>query len=261
MNPLADFAQRIANLESKVSNMLQTGIVKAIRESDNLVDVEVRGVMLEKVPYLTWRAGSDGKSYWTPEVNESGMLLCPDGQAGNAVFLPALNTSVNPAAKDDVSKIQFDFGNGVVIEIDNGIDLLGDMINTVRNRDGKYELKNTSNVKRTTEHDKIEDEVDGNTIKIDESETEIKRNNNTIKIDGSEIEIKRSSGSVKIAIGAGLTATELEVSATQIKGSIAGVGKILVNAALVNVNGATFLGGATNMVSTVPVTYPPVPIT
>ena len=109
MNPLADFAQRIANLESKVSNMLQTGIVKAIRESDNLVDVEVRGVMLEKVPYLTWRAGSDGKSYWTPEVDESGMLLCPDGQAGNAVFLPALNTTANPAPESDVDifKVRF----------------------------------------------------------------------------------------------------------------------------------------------------------
>ena len=108
MNPLADFAQRIANLESKVSNILQEGIITKVRESDNLVDIEVRGVQMVKVPYLTWRTG-DGKSYWLPDPGESGMLLCADGQAGNAVFLPMLNTSANPAPLDDTSKFRHGF--------------------------------------------------------------------------------------------------------------------------------------------------------
>ena len=213
MNPLADFAQRIANLESKVGNILQVGIVTNVRESDNLVDVEVRGMPFDKVPYLTWRAGSDGKSYWTPEVNESGMLLCPDGQAGNAVFLPALNTTANPAPESDVDIFKLDFGSG-------------------------------------------------NEIKVDGSETEIKRDTDLIKIDDSETVIERGSGSVKITIGTGLTATELEVSATQIKGTIAGVGKLLLNATTANLNGATFIAGITNMGNSAGlVIYTPVPIT
>ena len=212
MNLLANHAQRIAALEANQANSIQQGIVVAVREADNLLDIEVKGITLEKVPYHTLRAGSDGKSYWAPEVGESGTLLCSGGQAGNAVFIPGLNTVANPAPESDVDIFKLDFGSG-------------------------------------------------NEIKVDGSETEIKRDNNTIKIDGSEIEIKRSSGSVKITVGAGLITAELEVSSTQIKGSIAGVGKILVNAALVNINGATFALGATNLLPTPSITYVPIPIT
>ena len=239
MNPLADFAQRIANLESKVSNILQEGIITKVRESDNLVDIEVRGVQMVKVPYLTWRTG-DGKSYWLPDPGESGMLLCADGQAGNAVFLPMLNTSANPAPLADTSKFRQDFGNKLVIDVDNGIDSIVSSdafgvfhVAKIRNRDAKHELKNTDDVTRTTEHDKIKDEVETAHIEI-------------------------TASSIKVVVGL----TELEVSSTEIKGSIAGLGKILVNAALVNINGATFAAGTTNLAPTAPtITYPPVPIT
>ena len=192
MNPIADLAKRVAALEANQNNSIQAAIVTNVRESDNLVDVEVRGVPLDKVPYLTWRAGGDGKSYWTPEVDESGILLCAGGQAGNAYFLPGLNTVRNPAPESNSDIIKLDFGDGREITIDN-----------------------------------------------------------------SETEIKRTGGTITIKAGL----TELEVSATQIKGSIAGLGKILVNAAIVNVNGATFAAGATNMLNTAGnVIYAPVPI-
>lgn len=192
MNTLADHAKRIAALEAKVNNVLQEGKVIAVRADDNLLDVEVRGVPLEKVPYLTWRAGPDGKSYWVPEVGESGLLLCPDGQAGNAVFLPALNTSRNEAPESDPNIIKFDFGN-----------------------------------------------------------------DREITIDGSKTEIKHTDGTIIVKVGT----TELEVSPTQIKGKIAGIGKILVTDALANINGATFTNGVTNMSNPAgPVVYTPGPI-
>ena len=193
MNPIADHAQRIANLEAKVNNILQEGIVTKVREDVNLVDIEVRGVQLVKVPYLTWRTG-DGKSYWLPDAGESGMLLCPDGQAGNAVFLPAPTTGANPAPLSDTSKFRMDFGNKLVIDVDNGLDSIvsGDAygqfhVARVRNRDAKYELKNKSNpntpdVTRTTDHDKIKDEVGIANIEITSAGVSIELSP-TVKID------------------------------------------------------------------------------
>ena len=118
MNILANLAKRVAELEANQSNMIQNGIVVAVHESENLLDIEVRGVTLEKVPYHTERAGGDGKSYWVPEVGESGTLLCAGGQVGNAVFIPGLNTTTNPAPESDVDIFKLDFGNGNEITVD-----------------------------------------------------------------------------------------------------------------------------------------------
>ena len=196
MNPIAALTKRVAANEAAIANLQQDGIVTAVHESENLVDVEVRGIPLEKVPYLTWRAGGDGKSYWVPEVGESGIVFCAGGQAGNARFLPGLNTTRNPAPESDPDVVILDFGDGRKITIDN-----------------------------------------------------------------TESKLERNIGKIILEVGT----TELEVTATQIKGTIAGLGKILVNATLVNVNGATFtaVGGAgtTNLLGAVPITYVPIPIT
>lgn len=165
MNPIADHAKRIASLEAKVNNLQQEAIVTAVHQDKNLVDVEVRGVTLTNVPYMTWRAGGVGKTYWTPEVDESGLLLCPDGQVGNAIFAPGLNTTTNPAPLMDTTKFQMLFGTDVEINI------------------GDTETE----IKRDTNH-----------LKINDTETEIKRDSDIVKIDGSEIEIKHTTGAVNI---------------------------------------------------------------
>ena len=95
MNILADHDARISDLESKVNTLVLDAIVVKVHEDDNLVDVEVMDVELENVPYLTQRAGADGKTYWVPEVGESGLLLSPGGNIGTARFMPAVNTKDN----------------------------------------------------------------------------------------------------------------------------------------------------------------------
>ena len=207
MNPIADHAQRIANLESKVNNILQEGIVKKIRADENLLDIEVKGIMLEKVPYLTMRAGSEGQSYWMPEMDESGLLLCPDGQAGNAIFLPALNTESNMPPVDEGDRQSDPERWKLVWKAGREIEYKGD-----------------------------DDEL---IIKIDSSE---------IKIETDKLTLKQGT-------------TELEVSGTQIKGFVNGIGVMLLTAALSNIAGATFANGVTNLAPTVPISYPPVPIT
>ena len=93
-----------------------------------------------------------------------------------------------------------DFGNKLVIDVDNGIDSIVSSdafgafhTSKIRNRDAKHELKNTDDVTRTTEHDKIKDEVETAHIEI-------------------------TASSIKVVVGL----TELEVSSTEIKGTIAG---------------------------------------
>lgn len=81
---------RVAALEARLENILQLAKVLNVDGAKNLIDVEVRGVELKNLPYLTWRAGRQAKTYWVPEVGEVGMLLCPAGDVGNAVFLPAM---------------------------------------------------------------------------------------------------------------------------------------------------------------------------
>ena len=97
MSILADHDARIADLEMKMNTLLLDAVVTKVHADENLVDVEVFDKPLEEIPYLTQRAGPDAKTYWVPEVGESGMLLSPGGNIGNARFMPAINTKVNGA--------------------------------------------------------------------------------------------------------------------------------------------------------------------
>ena len=112
-NALAHLTQRIADLESRLQNVLQLAKVTVVHADTNLLDLEIRGVMLTNVPYLTARAGTTGKSYWVPEVEELGMLLSPGGDVGNAVFLPALNFMGAPAPGTDANIMIREFAEEV----------------------------------------------------------------------------------------------------------------------------------------------------
>ena len=102
-NALAHLTARIAALESRLQNIIQLAKVTVVDDTTNLVDVEVRGVPLTGVPFLTTRAGTMGQTYWLPEVGEVGMLLSPGGDVGNSVFLPALFYDTIPAPENDAN--------------------------------------------------------------------------------------------------------------------------------------------------------------
>lgn len=121
MDVLANHAKRIAALEAAQGQIVQEAIVNKIHAEDNLVDVEVRGETLEKVPYQTLRAGPVGKTYWAPEEGESGLLFCPGGDVGNAVFQPAINTEDNPPPDDAEGKLVVDVGEDGTIVLKIGM--------------------------------------------------------------------------------------------------------------------------------------------
>ena len=180
MNILADLAQRVVALEAKQNTLILEAVVTRVRADENLVDVDVLGKPLKEIPYLTERAGKKGKTYWMPEVGESGLLLSPGGNIGNARFMPALNTNENEPLDNDPDKMIIEQGQA-------RIEATPDML-----------------------------KVEFQTMKI---------------------EIKPTS-------------IEMRTPTTF----------VVVTPALVNVNGATFAAGVTNLLAgSIPITYIPIP--
>ena len=123
MKTLAELTLRVADLETRLENMLQLAKVLKVDDATNLLDIEIRGVELRGVPYLTWRAGENGKTYWVPEVGEVGLLLSPAGDVGNAVFLPALNYKDAETPESDSNIMLRVFKDGVEEKYDGNDDI------------------------------------------------------------------------------------------------------------------------------------------
>ena len=123
MKTLADLILRVADLEARLENILQLAKVLKVDDATNLLDIEIRGVELKGVPYLTWRAGENGKTYWVPEIGEVGLLLSPAGDVGNAVFLPALNYQDAEAPESDSNIMLRIFKDGVKEEWNGNDDI------------------------------------------------------------------------------------------------------------------------------------------
>ena len=238
MKILAEFAKRIAALEARMNNVLQEAIVTAVRADENLLDVEIRGVILEKVPYLTWRAGTDGKTYWVPEVGESGMLLCPDGYAGNAIFLPALNTTRNPAPDTDPKVMYRIWEPGRFEKYDGNTDehllsiggdptrttnpdkiedVIGDSVRKAE--DNRIKDAVGDNSSRTIQASEIVDNVSGTTLTLTVTDATLAKNLAKVKVSASGVNVELSSA-VKIALrstGITLTAPDVNVIAPLFK--------------------------------------------
>ena len=263
-NVLAHLTQRIANLESRLQNILQIAKVTEVDATTNLLTIDIRGVPLTSVPYLTMRAGTIGKTYWVPEVDELGVLLSPGGDVGNAIFLPALNYSTAPAPEMDVNIVSR---------------ILADTVKEDWNgNDESHLLSIGGDATRQTDKDpaKIEDSAEGSKLTLDSAGTakleasssakldiqqsgtaELAASGATIKIDGSKTNVERATGTIEVKVGL----TRLVIGPAAITGYVAGIGRIQLTVASVNVGGATFVNGATNLLTAVgPVTYPPVPI-
>lgn len=116
-NAIVDIYERLTALETQVTNLLLDATVHRVYDPrspeppKSLIDVNVNGMILEQVPYLTMRAG-DGKTYWHPSVGESGILLVPSGDVGNARFLPAQYTQENPPPENDPDTYHLEWKDG-----------------------------------------------------------------------------------------------------------------------------------------------------
>ena len=240
-NVLAHLTQRIANLESRIQNVLQLAKVTVVHADTNLLDLEVREVMLENVPYLTMRAGAIGQTYWVPEVDELGVLLSPGGDVGNAIFLPALNYSTAPAPEMDVNIVSRIFAD-TVKEDWNG-------------NDERYLLSIGGDATRQTDKDpaKIEDTAIESKLTLDSA--------GTARLEASptaRLEIQQS-GSAELA-ASGTTKLDLQGTGTAELAATA-MAKLVLNAIVGNLMGAhLFPSGITTFMSPVgPCLFAPAP--
>ena len=102
MSVIPEILERLQRLEDRVEMLIMPATVLAVHADTNLLDVSIyEDLELHNVPYLTQRAGTNGQTYWVPEVGEAGMLLCPSGDVANARFMAAFNTTTVPAPETD----------------------------------------------------------------------------------------------------------------------------------------------------------------
>ena len=162
-NVIANILERLAAVEAQQLNLLIMGTVVKLHEDKDLLDIQVGKVVLEELPYFTQRAGA-GKTYWIPSVGESGMLLVPSGDLGNATFMSGHNTKNNPALEKDKNVVVRQWKPGYE-ERFNGNDnthLLSIGSNVERKTQGGASPKIQEKVgtaTRTTETAKIEDKT------------------------------------------------------------------------------------------------------
>lgn len=224
---ISDLIMRVSEVEKQLANVCRIARVHKVHENEAKLDISFEELEIQKVPFLTMRAGED-QTYWLPSVGELGILFSPSGDIANAIFLPGIFYKDFPAGDSTVKKAKRIFRDGMIEEIDV---------------DAHSKKFTTGDSERFIDRDTIED----------------KKGTSVNKIDDKVTEIKRTAGTIKVIVGT----TRLEISSSSIKGFIAGIGKISVTATTVNVGGATFTSGTTNLVGNLsaPIIYPPVPIT
>ena len=210
MKQVAKNTRRIANLETRLENMQQLAKVTRVDEAKNLLNVQVRSVELKGIPYLTWRAGSAAKTYWVPEVGEVGMLMCPAGDVGNAVFMPAMFYKDSEAPEADKNIMLRIFADGVE-EKWNG-------------NDNEYTLRVGAGTERKTEKTgKIEDKTGTAKLTLERA--------GTAKIEASPaVKIELTAAGVSIQLS---PAVKIDLGLTG----------ITMTAPLVNIIGVLQVGG------------------
>ncbi|WP_018694440.1 phage baseplate assembly protein V [Algicola sagamiensis] len=112
-----DILFRLSELERQLSNLILIGSISNVDEQNALVQVVSGELETGWLPWLTRRAGNDIE-YWSPEVGEQVVLLCPDGDPELGVVLPALYQNQFPALDKCTSVHRVQYQNGAVIEYD-----------------------------------------------------------------------------------------------------------------------------------------------
>ena len=66
MKNLSKLTARVADLERRLETMQQLAKVSSIDEANHRVNVKIRNLELKGLPFLTWRAGSEGEDVLGP---------------------------------------------------------------------------------------------------------------------------------------------------------------------------------------------------
>jgi hypothetical protein len=259
------------------------------------VDVQSGELEIWRIPVMASHNGAD-TTLWLPTEGESGYLFSPSGDLAQAFFVAGIPTETHPlpipdgqATQSVVRKVRE--GNSEQLIIKDDADTVvnqytleiekkdesftkfvhGDSVITLDGDEVKGEHNDSivtlDDDMVKTEHNDAEIVVDADGVtakkgtsqaEIVASETKLSRGASSIKMDDSKTAIERATGSIEVKVGL----SRLVIGAAGITGYVAGIGRIQMTAVSVNVGGATFVNGVTNLITAVgPVTYPPVPIT
>lgn len=86
---------RTTELARRLENLLREGVVDSIDHAAGVCTVKSGELLTRPVKWIAARAG-DARTWWAPSVGEQVMLLCPGGEPGRAVVLPAIYSSASP---------------------------------------------------------------------------------------------------------------------------------------------------------------------
>lgn len=162
---ISELIMRVSELEKRLANICRIAKVTAVHEDIGKLDVNFEGLPLKKIPFQTMRAGED-QTYWLPSVGELGFLFSPSGDIANAIFVPGIYFKDFPAGDSTTQKSKRIFRDGMEEEIDV---------------DAHSQKFTSGDSERFINREKIEDKKGTSAIKINDSETEIKRSTGKIK--------------------------------------------------------------------------------
>lgn len=119
---MRDLAFRVGELERRLANVANTGVVSAVDHDAKRCKVKVGGA--EFGGWLQWSAIAAGqvRMWRAPVVGEQCMVFAPNGEPTDAKVLPATYCDAFPSPSDnpdhhltqypDGSTVQYDFGAG-----------------------------------------------------------------------------------------------------------------------------------------------------
>lgn len=127
-----DLAFRVSELERRLVNLLRRGVIAETDPANARARVRSGELLTAWLPWITTRAGGD-RSWWAPEPGEAVMLLCPEGEPGLGVILPALYSTGAPAPAASADIHRTVHGDGSSVTVDRAakrvvIDLPGDLV-------------------------------------------------------------------------------------------------------------------------------------
>ena len=113
----------IAELARRMANIVRMGVVATVDAERYRVrvryDTDTAGqpIVSAPIPWVVARAGGD-RTWWAPEVGEQVVLLAPSGELTEAIALPALYSTDQPAPSTDVDKAVAGHADGARFEYD-----------------------------------------------------------------------------------------------------------------------------------------------
>jgi len=113
----------LVELSKLLNNLLRIGVLSQVDTDSAKVRVKSGDLETNWIPWLSARAGKNAQ--WNPpEVGEQVMMLSPGGDLAQAVALPALYSTANPAPSKDKAVFKDLFKNGDYIQHDNNSGVL-----------------------------------------------------------------------------------------------------------------------------------------